>query len=192
MSEKKDKDESLGGTFARAALEAAGEAIGGPVGKAGVKIVSVLGKKIITYYFDDADSLDQSSLPPGLLMPDTSTFAVIGLGRCGSRVTAQLARMIAEAKGTTIPAKSSAEASFVSSIKQMMQKPKKSETLRLEPVMVIGDVNEATFAEVDGLLGNSPSIQQVLDSIMKIDYRPLARGGCGNIPIFGEFLTIVQ
>ena len=188
MSDKKEKNESLGETFAKATLEAAGEAIGGPAGKAAVKIVSVLGKRIITYYFDDTEP-DQGSLPPGVVSPDTSTFAVIGLGRCGSRVTAQLARMIAEAKGTTIPAKAANESSFVGSIRQMLQKPKKSETLRLEPVMVIGDVNEATFAEVDGLLGNSPSVQQVLDSIMKIDYRPLARGGCGNIPIFGEFLT---
>ena len=184
-----NSDTGLGQKLIEEGAKEAVKVVVGPFAGYLVTIISSLGRSLIVYLIDSISENKESV--SATHDPDSRGFVVIGLGRCGSRVTAQLANMIAEARGPSESAgvvrRSVQNGQVVGYFGSFFRRTPK--TLRLEPTMVIGDLNEATFADVAGLMDTDADRKRMASEMLKIDYRPLAPNGAGNIPIFGEFFT---
>lgn len=178
--------------------ESAGKAIGGELGalagKAAVEIGSELTDVVIRYWFagetvyterfvQELKRERDGDLPP---------FMIIGLGRCGSHVTSMLAQVVAkraqaaaehDPEGKSGPKRKNFSIRNFFSLSGSNAKP----IISIEPMMVVGDIDESTFSDIDELLKSSPG--GISERVMVIDYDPLARGGVGHVPIFAEFLT---
>ena len=148
-------------------------------------LVSRYGKKIIEYSFRreiqeaQIKPEDDKGVPP---------FVVVGLGRCGCHVSAELSEIIAfndpSAKGK---AHDGQRFSWMSSFFN----PKNGEppALRFEPIVLVGDIDETSFDDVGGLLQQGGVPKYVQEGFLQLKYSPLAEGGVGHVPIFAEFLT---
>lgn len=172
-------------------VELGAELAAGPIaGKAAsvtFRIVSRHGKQIIAYWVNRDSSNVRESLERIRRPQDTELppFAVVGLGRCGTHVTAQLGQMVAAASRTNKPDGQKADTRSVNPLK-LFKRPGPL-IYPLEPMMVVGDINEQMLAEVVDVLGSEE--KSIGRKVLKIDYRPLAVGGAGNVPLFAEFFT---
>jgi hypothetical protein len=168
------------------AAEIAGEAYLGPVGGAAasiaVQIVSRHGKRLITYWVNRnsqevMNSLSTLGAEQGKPLPP---FAVIGLGRCGSHVTAALAHMVAMTSQSGREQEPKKKAPPENIVGRLFRSKSTFGVLAIEPVMVVGDIDETTFSDVKGFLQESSG--ELAQRILRIDYQPLAVGGAGNVP----------
>jgi hypothetical protein len=182
-----EKAKSFAGTAAEAVATEIGTALGGAAGGVIVKVISHLGKTFLAYWLSADETargqtiaklqeLRGEGLPP---------FAVVGLGRCGSHVTAQLARMVIDAT----PSKDTPTTHKASYLGRIFSRRGSPSILTIEPFMIVGDIDETTFADVDGIVGRNQQGVDVSKRMLRIDYRPLAHGGVGHVPVFGEFIT---
>ena len=148
-------------------------------------LVSRYGKKIIEYSFRDEirDVQVQSQADKGV-----PPFVVVGLGRCGCHVSAELSEIIAfnepSAKGM---AEDDLRFTWMSSF--FRSKNGEPPALRFEPIVLVGDIDETSFDDVGGLLEQGGVPSYVQKGILQLNFRPLAEGGVGHVPIFAEFLT---
>ena len=148
-------------------------------------LVSRYGKKVIEYSFRheiqeaQVKPKDDKGVPP---------FVVVGLGRCGCHVSAELSEIIAfnepSAKGK---ANNNLRFSWMSSF--FRSKDGEPPALRFEPIVLVGDIDETSFDDVGGLLEQGGVPRYVQKGILQLNFRPLAEGGVGHVPIFAEFLT---
>ncbi len=148
-------------------------------------LISRYGKRIIEYSFRKdiqkvlVEPQEDKGVPP---------FVVIGLGRCGCHVCAELSEIIAfnkpAAKGK---ANYNQRFSWMSSF--FGSKDGDPPALRFDPIVLVGDIDETSFDDVGGLLEQGGVPKYVQEGILQLNYRPLAEGGVGHIPIFAEFLT---
>ncbi|MCH7920123.1 MAG: hypothetical protein IIC50_19310 [Planctomycetes bacterium] len=151
------------------------------------KFVSRYGKPLTSYCLD-SQSLGQ----PGELekVPDDKgipPFVVVGLGRCGCHVSAELAEILAANHPDQHGRRNvSPTSSWVSTLfGQRGSIP----MLQFQPIMLIGDIDETTFEDVDGLLRQGGVSDAIRKEILKLRYHPLAEGGVGHVPIFAEFIS---
>jgi hypothetical protein len=148
-------------------------------------LVSRYGKKVIEYSFRreiqeaQIKPQDDKGVPP---------FVVVGLGRCGCHVSAELSEIIAfNEPSTKGKAHSSQRFSWMSSF--FSSKDGEPPALRFEPIVLVGDIDETSFDDVGGLLQQGGVPRYVQEGFLQLNYSPLAEGGVGHVPIFAEFLT---
>jgi len=148
-------------------------------------LVSRYGKKVIEYSFGheiqeaQVKPKEDKGVPP---------FVVIGLGRCGCHVSAELSEIIAfNEPPTKGKANNNLRFSWMSSF--FRSKDGEQPALRFEPIVLVGDIDETSFDDVGGLLEQGGVPKYVQKGILQLNFRPLAEGGVGHVPIFAEFLT---
>lgn len=115
--------------------------------------------------------------------------AVIGLGRCGCRVTASLAQMISQARGAADGRHGNSSRQMVPRwLSDLLKSKTDKQAYTLDPILVVGDLNINTFTEIKGLIEHGGS-SVFADTLLILDYSPVAADGAGNIPVFGEYFT---
>jgi hypothetical protein len=67
--------------------------------------------------------------------------------------------------------------------------PHGAPALRFEPIILVGDIDETTFPDVEGIMKEGGVPADIRQDIMKLYYQPLAEGGVGHVPIFSEFVS---
>lgn len=148
-------------------------------------LVSRYGKKVIEYSFRHEIQEPQVKPKQDKGVPP---FVVVGLGRCGCHVSAELSEIIAfnepPAKGK---ANTHLRLSWMSSF--FRSKDGEPPALRFEPIVLVGDIDETSFDDVGGLLEQGGVPKYVQEGFLHLNYSPLAEGGVGHVPIFAEFLT---
>jgi hypothetical protein len=186
----KNKD-SLGNDIVETVGSVLGELTGVPGGGEVGKLISRYGKKLIDYSWDqergfEVDSPDRLILVPGAGV-GPPPFIVVGLGRCGCHVTAELAEIIASAAAESDKkAQSHKRRSWLN---QLFRTSKSGQVLKFEPIMLVGDIDETAFQDVDGLLSKGGVPHEFASRVLKLNYRPLDSGGTGHVPLLAEFLT---
>ncbi len=148
-------------------------------------LVSRYGKKVIEYSF--GHEIQEAQVMPRQ-DKGVPPFVVVGLGRCGCHVSAELSEIIAfnepSAKGK---ASNNLQFSWMSSF--FRSKDGEPPALRFEPIVLVGDIDETSFDDVGGLLEQGGVPKYVQEGLLQLNYSPLAEGGVGHVPIFAEFLT---
>ena len=149
------------------------------------RLVSRYGKKVVEYSFRDEIQEDQVKPREDKGVPP---FVVLGLGRCGCHVSAELSEIIAfNEPSTKGKANHNPRFSWMSSF--FRSKDGEPPALRFEPIVLVGDIDETSFDDVGGLLEQGGVPKYVQEGFLQLNYRPLAEGGVGHVPIFAEFLT---
>jgi hypothetical protein len=148
-------------------------------------LVSRYGKKVIEYSF--RDEMQEAQVKPKQ-DKGVPPFVVIGLGRCGCHVSAELSEIIAfNEPSTKGKVSNNLQFSWMSSF--FRSKEGEPPALRFEPIVLVGDIDETSFADVGGLLEQGGVPKYVREGLLQLNYSPLAEGGVGHVPIFAEFLT---
>lgn len=162
--------------------------IRGPRGVELGRLTSVYGAPSINYCVDPVnvptipkesdDSLYDKGVPP---------FVVVGLGRCGCHVSAEFAEIVAANRPGRPPrARTANRASWVSNL---FGQHGGAPALQFEPIMLVGDIDETAFADVDGLMREGGVPKDIRRDFLKLHYQPLAEGGVGHVPVFAEFIS---
>jgi hypothetical protein len=151
------------------------------------KLVSRYGKPLISYHLDSEDQAKQDQgneqTPDDRGVPP---FVVVGLGRCGCHVSAELAEMIAANKPGVRAHRKHGDKTWVS---QFFARQGNKPELQFEPIMLIGDIDETAFVDVDGLMREGGVPSDMRNDFLKLHFQPLAEGGVGHVPIFAEFIA---
>ena len=152
------------------------------------KLVSRYGKPLVSYYLGsdadhtspqaDQESPDDRGVPP---------FVVVGLGRCGCHVSAELAEIMAlNRPGGAARRKPTDKSRWMS---QFFGQRGETPVLQFEPIMLIGDIDETAFVDVDGLMREGGVPEDMRKDFLKLNYQALAEGGVGHVPVFAEFVS---
>ena len=153
-----------------------------------IKLISHYDKKLFEYYLnleeDELPTTTESDKTP----EESPPFLVVGLGRCGCHVTAELAEIIAS---NSANAEEIAQKDREKGMKMLdlFRSGKSSPVLKFEPLMLVGDIDETAFQDVDGLLKKGGVPEEITKRLLKLNYNPLAEGGVGHVPLFAEFIT---
>jgi hypothetical protein len=164
----------------------------GPAAGPAAIVLSRTGKKIFSIWLEKnspsaANTDNQFKLPSGQFPP----FAIVGLGRCGTHITAHVARMVIDSLNRN-PNTERERARFLFRLFGRAQVDPK---FTIEPLMMVGDLDPTTLEEIRGLIAISKDGQIDEDRdgffrrILKIGYDPLSVSGAGHLPIVGQFIT---
>jgi len=193
-SSKKDTDlvQELLTEGAKAAVGESVKLLIGPAGSAAFTVLSKTGKTLFSIWMekrttasangDDSEHASAKSLPP---------FAIIGLGRCGTHITAHVARMVLE----SLDRKPNATQSRYALLTKLLSRDGRDPKFTIEPLMVVGDLDPSTLDEIRGLISISKEgqLHEERDGffrrILKINYDPLSVSGAGHLPIVAQFMT---
>ena len=153
-----------------------------------IKLISHYDKELFEYYLNLEE--DEISTTPETEKTSTESppFLVVGLGRCGCHVTAELAEIIAS---NSASADEIAQKDREKGMKMLdlFRSGKSAPVLKFEPLMLVGDIDETAFQDVDGLLKKGGVPEEISKRLLKLNYNPLAEGGVGHVPLFAEFIT---
>jgi hypothetical protein len=154
----------------------------------GIKLTSHHGKKLFEYYINLEEDRSNELVNNALECTESPPFLVVGLGRCGCHVTAELAEIIAaNVAGSEEHAQKNLERNR--RMLDLFRSGKSSPVLKFEPIMLIGDIDETTFQDVDGLFKKGGVPDEIRTKLLRLNYNPLAEGGVGHVPLFAEFIT---
>jgi hypothetical protein len=152
------------------------------------KLISHYNKQLFEYYLnlnnndvELAPELDSNS-------EESPPFLVVGLGRCGCHVTAELAEIIASNSART-DENGAKEREKGRKMLDLFRSGKSAPVLKFEPVLLVGDIDETAFQDVDGLLKKGGVPEEIVKKLLRLNYNPLAEGGVGHVPLFAEFIT---
>jgi hypothetical protein len=152
------------------------------------KLISYYNKPLFEYYLNFSE--EEIDALPELEHSTTESppFLVVGLGRCGCHVTAELAEIIASnsARSDEIAQK---EREKGRKMLDLFRSGKSAPVLKFEPIMLVGDIDETAFQDVDGLLKKGGVPEEIAKKLLRLNYNPLAEGGVGHVPLFAEFIT---
>jgi predicted phosphoribosyltransferase len=152
------------------------------------KLISHYNKQLFEYYLN-LNNTDLELDPELESNPDESPpFLVVGLGRCGCHVTAELAEIIASNSARS-DENSHKEREKGRKMLDLFRSGKSAPVLKFEPVLLIGDIDETAFQDVDGLLKKGGVPEEIVKKLLRLNYNPLAEGGVGHVPLFAEFIT---
>jgi hypothetical protein len=161
----------------------------GPAASSAFTVLVRTGKILSSLWVDSvAPSSDNES--PRELNGKHPPFSIIGLGRCGTHVTAQVARMVLD----TLSTRDADERKQSSPLARLFG-AKSDPQFTLEPLMIVGDLDPTTLREIRGLIAvgkdgaSTPEGEQTFKRILKIGYDPLSVSGAGHLPIVAEFIT---
>lgn len=162
-----------------------------PWGAASALLISRYGKRPIAYFLP-GKSKEEPSTADQLEQPN---FAVVGMGRCGVHVAVALHLMVyKEATAAARDGSISTRRTNVLKnwIRELVNPSSGKKALSFKPVMLVGDTDDTTFADVKGLtaprqVGSAPTSEDA--SVLVLSYDPLATAGVGNNPILAQFFT---
>jgi hypothetical protein len=152
------------------------------------RLVSRFGKPLIAYWIDPLEASASAPVSPDVLSDKgVPPFVVVGLGRCGCHVSTELAEVVAanRPRGHKV-AKTQSKSKWMSSF---YSSGDGAPALRFEPIILVGDIDETTFPDVEGIMKEGGVPQDIRQNIMKLHYQPLAEGGVGHVPVFAEFVS---
>ena len=167
----------------------AGEHILGPKGVELGRLVSLYGEPLINYCIEPEEMAERPKEPEEKLPYDKGVppFVVVGLGRCGCHVAAEFAGMAAANRPGGVPIARNQRGTWVTNFFGTRQGLLPA--LQFEPIMLIGDIDETTFADVEGLMRQGGVPRDIREDFLKLHYQPLAEGGVGHVPVFAEFVS---
>ena len=154
-----------------------------------IKLISHYDKELFEYYLNLSEDKIPVTSETEKTSEESPPFLVIGLGRCGCHVTAELAEIIASnsASANEIAQK---EREKGRKMLDLFRSGKSAPVLKFEPLMLVGDIDETAFQDVDGLLKKGGVPEEITKKrLLKLNYNPLAEGGVGHVPLFAEFIT---
>ncbi|GAB5448782.1 hypothetical protein [Gymnodinialimonas sp.] len=157
-------------------------------------LINRYGKKPIQYFIPGEESATEQDGQTPDVQPD---FAVIGMGRCGSHVAVALHKMVTSeaSKQITGQADKSNASKAISSWVRKLSRSNGEQPLEFKPVMLVGDTDETTFKDVQGLTVDNETgtseedAEQDATDFLKLSYEPLADRGVGHNPSISQFLT---
>ncbi len=153
-----------------------------------IKLISHYDKELFEYYLNLSEDEILVSSPTEKTSEESPPFLVVGLGRCGCHVTAELAEIIASnsASANEIAQKDREKGR---KMLDLFRSGTSAPVLKFEPLMLVGDIDETAFQDVDGLLKKGGVPEEITKRLLKLNYNPLAEGGVGHVPLFAEFIT---
>ncbi len=151
------------------------------------KLISYYDKELFEYYLNlqETETPTQSGTETSSESPP---FLVVGLGRCGCHVTAELAEIIAS-NAANPEDLVQRDRDKGPNMLNLFRSGKSSPVLKFEPLMLVGDIDETAFQDVDGLLKKGGVPEEISQRLLRLNYNPLAEGGVGHVPLFAEFIT---
>lgn len=152
------------------------------------KLISHYRKKLFEYHLNLDTSEVSVSSETGKSSEESPPFLVVGLGRCGCHVTAELAEIIAS-YSARVDENIHKDREKSKKMLGLFRPGKSSPILKFEPQMLVGDIDETAFQDVDGLLKKGGVPEEISQRLLKLNYNPLAEGGVGHVPMFAEFIT---
>jgi len=161
--------------------------IRGPRGVELGRLVSLYGEPLINYCIDPVDVPIPKESDESLYDKGVPPFVVIGLGRCGCHVSAEFAEIVAANRPGGLPRpKAPNKGSWMSNF---FGQHNGHPALQFEPIMLIGDIDETSFADVAGLMREGGVPEDIRRDFLKLHYQPLAEGGVGHVPVFAQFIS---
>lgn len=164
---------------------AASDYIPAPVGGITSALISHYGKRPIQYILPEQSGNVEQPIDPDAAAPD---FAVIGMGRCGSHVAVVLHNMISSKSNDSFNERRVNNKNWFN----FSLSRRNNKVLEFKPVMLVGDTDETTFADLNEL-ANLSKPSDIVDGgqneFLKLSYAPLADRGVGQNPIISQFLT---
>ena len=153
-----------------------------------IKLISHYDKELFEYYLNLSEDESWLTSETEKTAEESPPFIVVGLGRCGCHVTAELAEIIASnsASADEITQKTREKGR---KMLDLFRSGKSAPVLKFEPLMLVGDIDETAFQDVDGLLKKGGVPEEICQRLLKLNYHPLAEGGVGHVPLFAEFIT---
>ncbi len=152
------------------------------------KLISYYGKQLFEYYLnltaEEIEVLSEIDNTP----QESPPFLVVGLGRCGCHVTAELAEIIAS-NSARVDESMHKDRDKGKKMLDLFRSGKSAPVLKFEPQMLVGDIDETAFQDVDGLLKKGGVPEEITKRLLRLNYNPLAEGGVGHVPLFAEFIT---
>ncbi len=162
-----------------------------PWGTVSAVIISRYGKRPIAYFLPSQASEGESEH----YQYERPNFAVVGMGHCGVHVAVALHDMVYKETGEALPESSKhirTPSGLARWARRLFQTSGEKKSLSFKPVMLVGDTDDTTFADVRGLA--APREPGALESepdasVLTLSYAPLATAGVGNNPIIAQFFT---
>ena len=153
-----------------------------------IKLISHYNKQLFEYYLNLTEAETEILLETEKTTAESPPFLVVGLGRCGCHVTAELAEIIAS---NSASADEMVQKDREKGMKMLdlFRSGKSAPVLKFEPLMLVGDIDETAFQDVDGLLKKGGVPEEISKRLLRLNYNPLAEGGVGHVPLFAEFIT---
>lgn len=169
-------------------LETAGALTGIPGGGQLGKLIARTGRTVLGGFITrpsnkkkDAFSLDESDTPP---------FLVVGMGRCGCHVAAELAAISCEHRNASKTGVRQKSKRFFQKLNVLRIRRKGQDiTFGFNPLFFLGDYDGASFDEINGLMERSGVPSEIIQGVIRLSFDPVATGGVGNVPVLADFLT---
>lgn len=152
------------------------------------KLISYYRKELFEYYLNLTEAEIESTSEPEKTTEESPPFLVVGLGRCGCHVTAELAEIIAS-NSANADEMLQKDRERGRKMLNLFRSGKSAPVLKFEPLMLVGDIDETAFQDVDGLLKKGGVPEEITKKLLRLNYNPLAEGGVGHVPLFAEFIT---
>ncbi|MGF1539603.1 MAG: hypothetical protein ACFCU5_04000 [Pleurocapsa sp.] len=153
-----------------------------------VKLISHYNKQLFEYYLNLAETETEIISETETNTSESPPFLVVGLGRCGCHVTAELAEIIAS-NSASADETVQKDREKGRKMLDLFRSGKSAPILKFEPLMLVGDIDETAFQDVDGLLKKGGVPEEMTKRLLRLNYNPLAEGGVGHVPLFAEFIT---
>ena len=148
-------------------------------------LISRFGKHLLDYCLSVAAAGDTY----GDNEHQSPAFSIVGLGRCGCHVTAELSEMIASSRPDKNDAKKRKQKDKDNWLNSFFRKDTDDSLLQFNPKILIGDIDETSFGDFDGLLAKGCVSEEARKECLKLNYQPLGEGGVGHVPVFAQFLS---
>src|SRR5206468_3663615 len=115
------------------------------------------------------------------------TAALLGLGRCGTNVCTEVARLLEQALAHNRSGRLPQEDSYTFKIAKMLNlaKEKGRNPYLFQPVILLGDLDQQSAVQQH--TGQNELVVPGYQRCRLIDLRWLFKQGCGNVPQVGQY-----
>ncbi len=142
-------------------------------------------KKLLRVFADNLNQNDNITAEDHTL----PTAALLGLGRCGTNVCTEVARLLEQALAHNQTGRSPQEDSMLNRAARMLNFAKEQgrNPYLFQPVILLADLDQQSTVQQHTL--QSDLIVPGYQRCRLIDLRWLFKQGCGNVPQVGQYLT---
>ena len=164
----------------RQMIDAASQEAGAALGKAALRILTAAGKEVWSLaagWLGAPSSVDAEAQDTPI---PYAPYAIVGLGRCGSHVTLELAKLALP----FAPPQPAGRGRWTSFLRSLVVADGAANVQPPKPMLIVGDIDEAGIEDISQGDNSIPDLH-----IKTLDYRPVAVGGVGNLPMLAEYYT---